>query len=142
MRPDVLARAFGTDLPLSRTSRTASALNSFVNARRFRLAMTHSYRTFVRSEVSTKPAQVHIPQHDARVDDKPGHRARTRASHKSHRRSAWAGRAGLGSIEFVADATCRGLSECVTDLDVGAGADVPRRFSGRSPANAPRAVGS
>ncbi len=49
----------GTDLPLSRTSRTASALNSFVNARRFRLAMTHSYRTFVRSEVSTKPGQVH-----------------------------------------------------------------------------------
>src|SRR5436309_518296 len=48
----------GTDLPLSRTSRTASALNSFVNARRFRLAMTHSYRTFVRSEVSTKPGQV------------------------------------------------------------------------------------
>ena len=28
------------------------------NARRFRLAMTHSYRTFVRSEVSTKPGQV------------------------------------------------------------------------------------
>src|SRR5438445_4194244 len=48
----------GTDLPLSRTSRTASALNSFVNARRFRLAMTHSYRTFVRSGVSTKPGQV------------------------------------------------------------------------------------
>src|SRR5216117_1232698 len=49
VRPDVLARAFGTELPLSRTSRTASALNSLVNARRFRLAMTHSYRTFVRS---------------------------------------------------------------------------------------------
>src|SRR6266436_5370823 len=49
----------GTDLPLSRTSRTASALNSLVNARRFRLAMTHSYRTFVRSGVSTKPGQVH-----------------------------------------------------------------------------------
>ena len=58
MRPDVLARAFGTDLPLSRTSRTASALNSLVNARRFRFAMTHSYRTFVRSGVSTKPGQV------------------------------------------------------------------------------------
>src|SRR6266566_2893475 len=48
----------GTDLPLSRTSRTASALNSLVNARRFRFAMTHSYRTFVRSGVSTKPGQV------------------------------------------------------------------------------------
>src|SRR3989449_590815 len=44
--------------PLSRTMRTACALNSFVNARRFRLAMTHSYRTFVRSEVSTKSGQV------------------------------------------------------------------------------------
>src|SRR5206468_1178943 len=44
--------------PLSRTSRTASALNSLVNARRFRFAMTHSYRTFVRSGVSTKPGQV------------------------------------------------------------------------------------
>jgi hypothetical protein len=30
-----------------------------VNARRLRLAMTHSYRTFVRSGVSTKPGQVH-----------------------------------------------------------------------------------
>src|SRR5712692_1803337 len=50
----------GTDLPLSRTSRTASALNSFVNARRLRLAMTHSYRTFVRSGVSTKPGQVQV----------------------------------------------------------------------------------
>src|SRR3989441_8381033 len=29
------------------------------NARRLRLAMTHSYRTFVRSGVSTKPGQVH-----------------------------------------------------------------------------------
>src|SRR2546425_726454 len=48
----------GTDLLLSRTSRTASALNSFVNARRLRLAVTHSYRTFVRSGVSTKPGQV------------------------------------------------------------------------------------
>src|SRR5262249_33367608 len=48
----------GTDLPLSRTRRTASALNSSVNARRFRFAMTHSYRTFVRSRVSTKPGQV------------------------------------------------------------------------------------
>src|SRR5436309_2817505 len=44
--------------PLSRTTRTACALNSFVNARRFRLAMTHSSRTFVRSEVSTKSGQV------------------------------------------------------------------------------------
>src|SRR5262245_42200975 len=48
-----------TGFPLSRTIRTAWALNSVVNARRFRLAMTHSYRTFVRSEVSTKPEQVH-----------------------------------------------------------------------------------
>jgi hypothetical protein len=32
-------------------------LNSFVNDRRFRFAITHSYRTFVRSEVSTKPGQ-------------------------------------------------------------------------------------
>src|SRR3989449_7298058 len=47
-----------TDLPLSRTIRMACALNSFVNARRLRLAMTHSYRTFVRSGVSTKPGQV------------------------------------------------------------------------------------
>src|SRR2546425_11484704 len=31
---------------------------SLVNARRFRLAMTHSSRTFVRSEVSTKSGQV------------------------------------------------------------------------------------
>ena len=46
------------DFPLSRTNRTVSALNSFVNARRFRLAMEHSYRTFVRSGVSTKPGQV------------------------------------------------------------------------------------
>src|SRR2546425_2216393 len=44
--------------PLSRTMRTACALNSFVNARRFRLATTHSSRTFVRSEVSTKSGQV------------------------------------------------------------------------------------
>src|SRR2546426_4101583 len=51
-----------TDLPLSRTIRTACALNSFVNARRLRLAMTHSYRTFVRSGVSTKPGQVHLYQ--------------------------------------------------------------------------------
>ena len=36
----------------------STALNSLVNARRFRLAMTHSYRTFVRSGVSTKPGQV------------------------------------------------------------------------------------
>src|SRR5207249_5713777 len=50
-----------TDLPLSRTIRAACALNSFVNARRLRLAMTHSYRTFVRSGVSTKPGQVHLP---------------------------------------------------------------------------------
>jgi hypothetical protein len=34
-------------------------LNSVVNARRLRLAMTYSYRTFVRSGVSTKPGQVH-----------------------------------------------------------------------------------
>src|SRR5262252_7351684 len=46
-----------TDFPLSRTIRTAWALNSFVNARRLRLAMTHSYRTFVRSGVSTKAGQ-------------------------------------------------------------------------------------
>src|SRR5207302_9104202 len=46
------------DLPLSRTSRTVWALNSVVNVRRLRLAMTHSYRTFVRSGVSTKPGQV------------------------------------------------------------------------------------
>jgi hypothetical protein len=40
----------GTDFPLSRTSRIApAALNSAVNARRLRLAMTHSYRTFMRS---------------------------------------------------------------------------------------------
>src|SRR5258707_969225 len=45
---------------LSRTMRTACSLNSVVNARRFRLAMTHSYRTFVRSEASTKPGQVHL----------------------------------------------------------------------------------
>jgi hypothetical protein len=57
----LLARATaGTDFPLSRTIRTACALNSFVNARRLRLAMTHSYRTFVRSGVSTKPGQVQI----------------------------------------------------------------------------------
>src|SRR5216684_2566335 len=47
-----------TDLPLSRISRTVWALNSVVNVRRLRLAMTHSYRTFVRSGVSTKPGQV------------------------------------------------------------------------------------
>jgi hypothetical protein len=46
------------DFPLSRTSRTVCALNSFVNARRFPLAMDYSYRTFVRSGVSTKPGQV------------------------------------------------------------------------------------
>src|SRR6185503_13617267 len=51
-----------TDFPLSRTSRTVSALNSFVNARRLRLAMTHSYRTFVRLGVSTKPGQAQAPQ--------------------------------------------------------------------------------
>jgi len=45
------------DFPLSPTSRTVRALNSSVNARRFRLAMDHSYRTFVRSAVSTKPGQ-------------------------------------------------------------------------------------
>jgi len=37
-------------------------LNSVVNARRLRLAMTHSYRTFVRSGVSTKPGQVQSTQ--------------------------------------------------------------------------------
>jgi hypothetical protein len=42
------------DLPLSRTSRTVRALNSVVNTRRLRLAVTDSYRTFVRSGVSTK----------------------------------------------------------------------------------------
>src|SRR5262249_9410415 len=46
-----------TDFPLSRTIRTAWALNSFVNARRLRLTMTHPYRTFVRSGVSTKAGQ-------------------------------------------------------------------------------------
>jgi hypothetical protein len=46
------------DFPLSPTSRTVRALNPSVNARRFRLAMDHSYRTFVRSAVlSTKPGQ-------------------------------------------------------------------------------------
>src|SRR6266566_2599338 len=54
-----------TDLPLSRTIWTACALNSFVNARRLRLAMTHSYRTFVRSGVSTKPGQVQFVGADA-----------------------------------------------------------------------------
>ena len=44
---------------LSRTIRNACALNSVVNARRLRLAMTHSYRTSVRSGVSTKSGQVH-----------------------------------------------------------------------------------
>jgi hypothetical protein len=48
-----------TVLPLAWTIRTASALNSFVNARRLRLAMDYSYRTFVRSGVSTKPGEVH-----------------------------------------------------------------------------------
>ncbi len=33
--------------------------NSFVNARRLHLAMDYSYRTFVRSGVSTKPGDVH-----------------------------------------------------------------------------------
>jgi hypothetical protein len=33
-------------------------LNSFVNARRLRLTMDYSYRTFVRSGVSTKPGEV------------------------------------------------------------------------------------
>src|SRR5712692_5934748 len=47
------------DFPLSRINRTVSALNSSVNARRLRLAMEHSYRTFVRSAVSTKPGQLH-----------------------------------------------------------------------------------
>src|SRR2546422_11750404 len=56
-----------TDLPLSRTIRTACALNSFVNARRLRLAMTHSYRTFVRSGVSTKPGQVQHRQQRLRT---------------------------------------------------------------------------
>src|SRR5947209_3616774 len=32
---------------------------SLVNARRFRLAITHSYRTFIRSGMSTKPGQGH-----------------------------------------------------------------------------------
>jgi transposase len=45
---------------LARTSRTASALNSLVNARRFRSAMTHSHRTFVRSGVSTKPGRFRV----------------------------------------------------------------------------------
>src|SRR3990167_7976192 len=44
--------------PLPRPSRTVWVLNPSVNARRFRLAMEHSYRTFVRSAVSTKPGQV------------------------------------------------------------------------------------
>ena len=47
------------DFPLSPTSFTVRALNSSVNARRFRLAMDHSYRTFVRSAVSTKPGEDH-----------------------------------------------------------------------------------
>ena len=45
--------------PLVRISSTTSALYSLVNPRRFRLAMTHSYRTSVRSEVSAKPGQAH-----------------------------------------------------------------------------------
>ena len=49
-----------TVLPLAWTIRTASALNSFVNARRLRLALDYSYRTFVRSGVSTKPGEVHF----------------------------------------------------------------------------------
>jgi hypothetical protein len=51
-----------TDLPLSRTSRTVCALNSVVNARRLRLAIGHSYRTFVRSAVSTKPGALSAGQ--------------------------------------------------------------------------------
>src|SRR5689334_7590892 len=44
--------------PLSRTNRTVSALNSSENARRLRFSpIGHSYRTFVRFEVSTKPGE-------------------------------------------------------------------------------------
>lgn len=46
-----------TLFPLLRISSTTSVLYSAENARRFRFAMTHSYRTFVRSGVSTKPRQ-------------------------------------------------------------------------------------
>src|SRR6266481_429707 len=59
------------DFPLSRINRTVSALNSSVNARRLRLAMEHSYRTFVRSAVSTKPGQLHDAHERADVDDHP-----------------------------------------------------------------------
>src|SRR5690242_7221766 len=46
--------------PLSRTNRTVSALNSSENARRLRFfPIGHSYRTFVRFEVSTKPGEGH-----------------------------------------------------------------------------------
>ena len=44
-------------LPLLRMSATTSALYSFENDRRFLFPMRHSYRTFVRSVVSTKPGQ-------------------------------------------------------------------------------------
>ncbi len=44
--------------PLFRISSTTSALYSAENARRFRFAMAHSYRTFVRSGVSTKPGKL------------------------------------------------------------------------------------
>ena len=47
-------------LPLPWMSFTTSALYSFENDRRFLFPMTHSYRIFVRSGVSTKPGQAQM----------------------------------------------------------------------------------
>src|SRR5690348_12236710 len=55
--------------PLSRTNRTVSALNSSENARRLRFfPIGHSYRTFVRFEVSTKPGEGQPAAHNVRRD--------------------------------------------------------------------------
>src|SRR5262249_33854360 len=74
-----------TVFPLSRTIRTACALNSFVNARRLRLVMTHSYRTFVRSGVSTKPGQVH----DDKRPPEPQNRPAGQQQHLTRTVDAW-----------------------------------------------------
>ena len=48
----------GTSVTLFGKGFSATPAQNAVDARRLRLAMTHSYRTFVRSGVSTKPGQV------------------------------------------------------------------------------------
>jgi hypothetical protein len=72
-------------------------MNSFVNARRLRLALDYSYRTFVRSGVSTKPGEVHCSSPRA-----PGWAARrTRSAAYTEQRTTTSAQRAHGAAQEV-----------------------------------------